>query len=193
MCVRVHQRRCYIATFLKGRAGKDCECCAIGYDTSWGGVYQAIWVAVFHQVNNITAYKIPHFRPLNVNKEGGGNFPEHDHLMPRCSLVPRPIPSFSMLHAEKREGLGTRLPCYVYEIKFSAQSNAISFLSLFFFRRVHSNVRLVLSLSNLRGTIRSGCHRWRDLFGSVQVYFCLPWERRELVSVATHHLRGTVL
>ena len=34
----------------------------------------------------------------------------------QCSLVPKPIPSFSVSHAEKRESLGTRLcQCmYVY-------------------------------------------------------------------------------
>ena len=60
----------------------------------------------------------------------------------------------------------------------------------FYFRRVHRNVRLVLSLSNLRETVESGCHRWRDLFGSIHIYSCLPWNRRELVGVASHHLSG---
>ena len=30
-----------------------------------------------------------------------------------CSLVPRPIPSFSMLHAEKREGLAPGVRSHV--------------------------------------------------------------------------------
>ena len=36
-----------------------------------------------------------------------------NNLMHVNSLVPRPIPSFSMLHAEKREGLVREVTCGV--------------------------------------------------------------------------------
>ena len=58
--------------------------------------------------------------------------------------------------------------------------------------RVHSNVRVLLTLSSLGKSVRSGCHRWKELFDSIQVYSYLPWERKSLVNVAAYHLEGTL-
>ena len=58
------------------------------------------------------------------------------------------------------------------------------------FSRVHTNVRLILTLSSLSQSVKSGCHRWKDLFGSLQVYSNLPWERKDLVNVAAFHIKG---
>ncbi len=58
------------------------------------------------------------------------------------------------------------------------------------YRRVCSNVRVVLSLPRLANSLLSGCTKWRELLGCLRVCYHLPWERKELVDVAMHHLKG---
>ena len=55
---------------------------------------------------------------------------------------------------------------------------------------MRSNLRVVVSVPELRVTITSGCHKWKELLSSMVIYNELPWERKTLVEVATHHLEG---
>ena len=49
---------------------------------------------------------------------------------------------------------------------------------------------MVLSLPQLTDKLSSGSAKWRDLLGSLRAYTHLPWDRKELVDVATYHLKG---
>ena len=49
---------------------------------------------------------------------------------------------------------------------------------------------MVVSLPELRGTIKTGCHKWKELLSSMSIYYELPWERKRLVEAATHHLES---
>lgn len=57
--------------------------------------------------------------------------------------------------------------------------------------RVRCNLRVVVSVPELRGIVKSGCYKWKELLGSMAIYNELPWERKRLVEVATYHLEGT--
>ena len=43
-------------------------------------------------------------------------------------------------------------------------------------------------MPELRGTVKSGVYKWRELLDTVSIYCELPWERKALVEVASYHL-----
>lgn len=51
-------------------------------------------------------------------------------------------------------------------------------------------MRVIVSVPELRGTVRSGVYKWEELMRSMCIYSELPWERKALVLVATHHLES---
>ena len=61
---------------------------------------------------------------------------------------------------------------------------------LFACSRVRTNLRVIVSVPELRGTVRSGVYKWEELMRSMCIYSELPWERKALVLVATHHLES---
>ena len=49
---------------------------------------------------------------------------------------------------------------------------------------------MVVSLPELRDTVRTGVYKWKELLSSVSTYSELPWERKALVDVATYHIQS---
>lgn len=63
-------------------------------------------------------------------------------------------------------------------------------ICILFLSRVKTNLRVVVSLPQLRDTVKSGVYKWKELLGSMSIYSELPWERKALVDVATYHLES---
>ncbi|KAL5499629.1 hypothetical protein EMCRGX_G011081 [Ephydatia muelleri] len=60
----------------------------------------------------------------------------------------------------------------------------------FFLGRVRKNVRVVLSVQSIPLALGSECRIWRELLNVMQIYYHQPWDSRQLVGVATHHLKA---
>jgi len=56
--------------------------------------------------------------------------------------------------------------------------------------RVSHNLRVMLAFPRLRDVVTSISERWTELMGSVRACCHLPWDKRQLVDTALHHLKG---
>ena len=53
---------------------------------------------------------------------------------------------------------------------------------------MRDRVRLVVCMPDISTAIGRGLLQWRDLLNEVYLLYQLPWDRKQLVSVANYHL-----
>ena len=56
--------------------------------------------------------------------------------------------------------------------------------------RVRDNVRVVVCIPDIATAVACGVLKWRDLLNEVYLLYQLPWDRKQLMSVANYHLSG---
>ena len=56
--------------------------------------------------------------------------------------------------------------------------------------RVRTNLRVVVAMPQMGVAMPSGCAGWAELLNALKVCYHLPWDRKQLMNVAMHHLAG---